>query len=99
MASPTVVVGLMTTGSRMKPFSKRLTLRTMSACASGEQLWWITPRPPCRAIWMAISCSVTVSIGEDTNGVLRVNRFVTGESRETSEAGKPMYPGSMRKSL
>lgn len=90
LASPTVVSLVIRTGSLMKPFSNRLTLRTMSAWASGEQLWWMTPTPPCRAMWMAISCSVTVSMGEETKGVLRVMRFVTGASRVTSEAGKPM---------
>ena len=40
-------------------------------------------------MWMAMLCSVTVSMGEETKGVLRVMRFVTGESRVTSEAGKP----------
>jgi hypothetical protein len=34
-------------------------------------------------------CSVTVSIGEETKGVLRVMRLVTAVSRVTSEAGKP----------
>jgi len=38
---------------------------------------------------MAMLCSVTVSMGEETKGVLREIRFVTGESRVTSEAGKP----------
>ena len=38
---------------------------------------------------MAIECSVTVSIGEDSNGALRVIRFVTGVSRLTAEAANP----------
>jgi hypothetical protein len=38
---------------------------------------------------MAIEFSVTVSIGDDTNGVLREMRRVTGVSRVTSETGKP----------
>lgn len=89
LASLTVVFGERTTGSRMKPFSNRLTLRTISAWSSAEQLWWITPNPPRRAIWIAMECSVTVSMGEDKRGVFRVIRFVTGVSRATSEAGKP----------
>jgi hypothetical protein len=38
---------------------------------------------------MAMLCSVTVSMGEETKGVLRVMRFVIGVSRVTSAAGKP----------
>ena len=88
-ASLTEVVGERTTGSRIKPFSNRLTLRTISAWFSAEQLWWITPRPPRRAMCIAIECSVTVSIGEERRGVFSEIRFVTGVSRATSEAGKP----------
>jgi len=40
-------------------------------------------------MWMAMLCSVTVSMGDETNGVLRVMRLVMGESRATVEAGKP----------
>ena len=36
---------------------------------------------------------MTVSIGEETRGVLREMRFVTGVSRATSEAGKPSIDG------
>ena len=38
---------------------------------------------------MAIECSVTVSMGEDTRGVLSEIRLVTGVSRATSDAAKP----------
>lgn len=38
---------------------------------------------------MAMLSSVTVSIGEDNNGVFSEIRFVTGESMVTSEAAKP----------
>lgn len=38
---------------------------------------------------MAIECSVTVSMGDETNGVLREMFRVTGVSRETSDAAKP----------
>ena len=40
-------------------------------------------------MWIAMECSVTVSIGEERRGVLREMRLVTGESRVTSEAAKP----------
>ena len=53
----------------------------------------MTPNPPSRAIWIAIECSVTVSMGEETRGVLRVIRLVTGVSRATSEAAKPYMRG------
>ena len=33
-------------------------------------------------MWMAISCSVTVSMGDETKGVLRVMRLVTWESKD-----------------
>ncbi len=40
---------------------------------------WITPMPPARAMAMAISASVTVSIAADTRGMFnsipRVNRL------------------------
>lgn len=40
-------------------------------------------------MWMAMLCSVTVSMGEERRGVLREIRLVTGESRVTSLAEKP----------
>ena len=49
----------------------------------------MTPSPPSRAMWMAIECSVTVSMGEERRGVLSEMRLVTGESRVTSDAAKP----------
>ena len=49
----------------------------------------MTPKPPRRAMWIAIECSVTVSMGDETRGVLRLIRLVTGASRATSEAAKP----------
>lgn len=38
---------------------------------------------------MAMLCSVTVSMGDETKGVLSEMRFVMGVSRATSAAGKP----------
>ena len=40
-------------------------------------------------MWIAIECSVTVSMGEETKGVLREIRLVTGVSKATSDAAKP----------
>ena len=44
-------------------------------------------------MWIAIECSVTVSIGEETKGVLRAILLVTGVSKATSEAAKPAVRG------
>jgi len=38
---------------------------------------------------MAMECSVTVSMGDERNGVLIEILFVIGVSRVTAEAGKP----------
>ena len=39
---------------------------------------------------------MTVSMGEETKGVLRVIRLVTGVSRATSEAAKPDMGGQQK---
>lgn len=44
--SATVLDGLRQNGSTINPFSYFLTRRTMRACSSTGQLWWITPIPP-----------------------------------------------------
>lgn len=41
-------------------------------------------------MWMAMECSVTVSMGEEMKGVLREMRLVTGVSSVTALAGKPV---------
>lgn len=38
----------------MNPFSYFLTFLTMAACSCAEQLWWMIPSPPWRAMAMAI---------------------------------------------
>ena len=48
---------------------------------------------------MAMVDSVTVSIGELTNGALSDSLRVRGDIVSTSEASKSMYPGSSKKSL
>ena len=53
----------------------------------------MNPIPPCRAIAAAIFPPVTVSIGEDTTGTLRVIPLVSFVSRLTSCAAKSMWPG------
>lgn len=51
------------------------------------------------AIAMAISDSVTVSMGDETSGAFRMIFLVNGELRSTSSAVKSMNPGRMIKSL
>jgi hypothetical protein len=99
LASATVVFGLITIGSVMKPFSNLLTFLIISLCSSTLQLWCTTPTPPSKAICIAMFDSVTVSIGDDVKGVLRVIFLVILEVRSTTDAGKPMWPGRSRKSL
>lgn len=48
---------------------------------------------------IAISDSVTVSMGDETSGALIVILFVNGELKSTSSAVKFMNPGRMIKSL
>ncbi len=48
---------------------------------------------------IAISDSVTVSMGDETSGARNVRLFVNGELKSTSSAVKSMNPGSMIKSL
>lgn len=48
---------------------------------------------------MAMSASVTVSIGDETSGAFRLIFFVSGEARSTASAEKSMKPGRMIKSL
>lgn len=51
------------------------------------------------AIEIAISDSVTVSMGDETRGALREIFFVKGEDRSTVSAVKSIKPGNKRKSL
>lgn len=51
------------------------------------------------AIAMAISDSVTVSMGEETSGNLSLMFLVRLEPSSTESAGKSMYPGRMMMSL
>src|SRR3954447_22508577 len=62
--------GEQVTGSVTIPASDRFTTSTCAACSSTDRLRCSTPRPPARAMAMAIRDSVTVSIGEDTSGTL-----------------------------
>mmetsp|Transcript_113457 Transcript_113457/g.197037 ORF Transcript_113457/g.197037 Transcript_113457/m.197037 type:complete len:246 (+) Transcript_113457:1037-1774(+) len=97
--SATVPSGVRTTGSSMKPWRNLLTLRTISACSSAVLLLCRIPTPPSWAMAIAIWCSVTVSMGELTNGVFSVMFLVRRQSVPTRSAGKSMKPGSRRMSL
>jgi hypothetical protein len=55
-------------GLRIIPLSERFTRSTSAACRSTDMFLCSTPMPPARAIAMAISLSVTVSIAADTSG-------------------------------
>ena len=82
--SATVASGVVVTGFEIMPDSERLTLSTWVAWSSIERLRCRTPRPPCRAIAMAIRDSVTVSIALETSGAAtemrRVSRDVVSAS-------------------
>ena len=88
-----VAVGCSVIGLRIMPLSERFTRSTSAACRSIDMFLWSTPMPPARAIAMAISDSVTVSIAAETIGnrirrsrVRRVSR-VTSLGRTVECAG------------
>mmetsp|Transcript_47090 Transcript_47090/g.102431 ORF Transcript_47090/g.102431 Transcript_47090/m.102431 type:complete len:295 (+) Transcript_47090:659-1543(+) len=91
--SPTVLVGFMHTGSRMKPFSKLFTFSTIFAWASAGWSPWIIPRPPSRAMLMAMFTSVTVSIGLLITGFLNSMPFTISVVKSTSWTPNPTCPG------
>lgn len=51
------------------------------------------------AIAIAISASVTVSIGDETNGLFSVIPLVNGDDNSTSSDAKSIKPGKIKKSL
>ena len=58
-------------GFMIIPLSLRLTRSTSAAWRSIDMFLCITPMPPARAMAMAISDSVTVSMAAETSGMLR----------------------------
>ncbi len=84
-ASPIVRSGPRVIGFRIMPLSERLTRSTSAAWRSIGMFLCRTPIPPNRAMAMAISDSVTVSIAAEMTGTLsemaRVKRVVTSTSR------------------
>jgi hypothetical protein len=64
-----VVVGPTVIGSLVIKAPDFFTLITSLTCYWSEKNLWIIPNPPYFAIPIAISASVTVSIGDDTIGM------------------------------
>ncbi len=85
MASSMVLSGPRVMGSVIIPDSERLTRSTSAAWARGSMFLCTTPMPPARAMAMAISDSVTVSMAADRKGIcswmLRVSRVPVSMSR------------------
>ena len=77
--SARVCCGSTVTGLTTMPLSNRLQRRTCSACSSGPRFLWMTPRPPCWAMAMAIASSVTVSLAAAISGMLSPMRRVSRE--------------------
>ena len=70
--SATVASGPHVTGLVIMPASDRFTMSTCCAWSSMDMLRCSTPAPPCRAMATAIRASVTVSMADETSGMLRV---------------------------
>ena len=71
-ASRSVPSGESVIGLRIIPLSDRFTRSTSAAWRSIDMFLWMTPIPPARAIAIAISDSVTVSIAAEAKGTLSV---------------------------
>ena len=89
--SATVASGVVVTGFVIMPDSERLTLSTCCACSSIERLRCRMPRPPCRAMAIAMRASVTVSIAAEMRGACTRMRRVrsAAAARATGRAEKP----------
>jgi len=74
--SATVASGVVVTGFEIIPDSERFTLSTCAAWSSIERFRCSTPRPPWRAIAIAIRDSVTVSIALEMSGAWMRIRLV-----------------------
>ena len=96
--SPIVVSGLIITGSRTKPDSKRFTELTLAACSSIVIFRWITPIPPAWAIAIAMRDSVTVSMAADMIGTWRDMEEVSLVFRSTSAGRTADSAGKRRTS-
>ena len=83
-ASRTRLSGERKKGFAITPFSERFTLSTWSACRSMGMFLWMMPTPPSRAMAMAISDSVTVSIAAVRMGALSLIVRVSCVEKSTS---------------
>src|SRR4029079_8290523 len=97
-ASRTLASGGRVIGLRMIPLSDRFTRSTSAACRSTDMFLWMTPMPPARAIAIAISDSVTVSIAAEANGTLRAIPRVKREEVFTSLGWTSEWRGLRRTS-
>ena len=89
VASVVVVTGCVT-----MPASDRLTRSTCWACSPTDRFRCSTPRPPWRAIAMAMRASVTVSMAADRSGTLTSIRRETREEVSTSVGSTSLSAGS-----
>ncbi len=78
----------------MNPDSDRLTDSTIEACDSMAVFLWMTPSPPARAMAMAISDSVTLSIAADMIGVRSMMPGTSWVSMLRSRGRTEEGPGS-----
>ena len=92
--SATVASGVVVTGFEIMPDSERLTLSTCAAWSSIERLRCSTPRPPWRAIAIAMRDSVTVSIADDSSGAATEMRRVSRDEVSASLGMTSVCPGS-----
>ena len=92
-AWPTVASGGSVIGSTMMPFSDRLTLSTSRVCSSIDMFLWMMPMPPSWARAMASSASVTVSMGEETIGMLSAILAVSWVRTSTSRGRNSAVAG------
>ncbi len=86
-------------GSGITRASARLTRATSATCCSTDRKRWTMPMPPRRAIAMAISDSVTVSMFAETTGTASRSRRVSRVETLTSEREPiPLRRGASRTS-
>ena len=91
--SATVASGEVVTGLVIMPDSLRLTRSTCSAWSEIERLRCSTPRPPSRAIAIAIRVSVTVSMALESSGVATLIRRVSRDMVSASLGMTSVCPG------
>ena len=91
--SSIVASGVVVIGSVIMPDSLRLTWSTIAACSAIARLRCRMPRPPSRAMAIAIRASLTVSIAADSSGVATVMRRVTRDDVSASEGMTSVCPG------